>query len=81
MINLIIKTIKEYVDVDENQITKDTNFLLDLHLTSFDIVSMVGELEDDLGIEIPDSMLKKSRYCWCARRVSGKKDFTKEFMR
>jgi len=58
MINLIIKIIKEYVDIDGIEITEDTNFLLDLQLTSFDIVSMIGELENDLGIEIEDKVLK-----------------------
>lgn len=59
MINLIMKIIKEYVDIEDKEITADTNFLLDLHLTSFDIVSMIGELENDLGIEIEDSVIKE----------------------
>jgi len=58
MISLIIKIIKDYVDLDGMEITENTDFLLDLHLTSFDIVSMIGELENDLGIEIPDEDIK-----------------------
>ena len=58
MINLIIKIINDYVDVEGMEINEETNFLLDLHLTSFDIVSMIGELENDLGIEIPEAKIR-----------------------
>ncbi len=48
-----IKTkLLEYVDADESEITPDTEFLKDLKMNSYDIVSMIGELEDEFGIEI-----------------------------
>jgi acyl carrier protein len=58
MLNLVKKTICEYVEVDENAITEDTYFIRDLHLTSYDIVSMIGKLESDLGVEIPDREIR-----------------------
>lgn len=58
MLNLITKIIREYVDIDDTTITPDTSFIVDLHLTSFDIVSMIGELESDLGIQIPDRQIR-----------------------
>lgn len=58
MLSLIIKTMKEFVEIDENKVTEDTHFILDLHLTSYDIVSMIGVLEDDLGVEIPDREIR-----------------------
>lgn len=58
MFNLIIKTMKEFVDIDESKVNEDTHFILDLHLTSYDIVSMIGVLEDDLGVEIPDRKIR-----------------------
>lgn len=54
MLNYIRKNIVEYVDVDENSITESTHFARDLHLNSYDFVSIVGKVESDLGIEIPD---------------------------
>lgn len=48
-----IKTkLLDYVDVDESEITPDTEFLKDLKMNSYDIVSMIGELEDEFDIEI-----------------------------
>jgi acyl carrier protein len=58
MLNLIRKTIKEFVEVDDNAITADTHFIRDLHLTSYDIVSMIGRVEEDLGVVIPDNEIR-----------------------
>lgn len=43
----------EYVDVPEESITPETRFLADLAMNSLDIMTMVGELEDEFDIEIP----------------------------
>ncbi|KAA8828282.1 MULTISPECIES: acyl carrier protein [Bifidobacterium] len=48
----------EYVDVDPRTITPETEFLKDLKVTSYDILTMVGELEDEFGIHISDDELK-----------------------
>ncbi|OXN00173.1 acyl carrier protein [Bifidobacterium vansinderenii] len=48
----------EYVDVDPRTITPETEFLKDLKVTSYDILTMVGELEDEFGISIGDDELK-----------------------
>ena len=58
MMKLIIKTIQEFVEIDENEINKSTHFVKDLHLTSYDVVSIIGILEDNLSIEIPDREIK-----------------------
>lgn len=54
MLNYIRKNVVEYVDIDENDITENTHFVRDLHLNSYDFVSIVGKVESELGIEIPD---------------------------
>jgi len=59
MLSYIIKTIQEFVEVDENDITEDTHFVRDLHLTSYDIVSIIGKVENDLGVEIPDREIRE----------------------
>lgn len=58
MFKLIVTIIQEYVEVDENEISESTRFIQDLHLTSYDIVSMIGQLESDLDIEIPDREIR-----------------------
>ena len=44
--------ITKYVEVKEEQITPDSRFMEDLGFTSFDFMSMLGELEDEFDIEI-----------------------------
>lgn len=58
MLNLIIRIIQEFAEVDESSITEATNFINDLHLTSYDIVGIIGKIESDLGIEIPDREIR-----------------------
>ncbi len=54
MTGYVCKKILEYVDVDEASLTENTNLALDLHMNSYDCVSIVGQIESELGIEIPD---------------------------
>jgi acyl carrier protein len=54
MTSYVCKKILEYVDVDEASLTENTNLALDLHMNSYDCVSIVGNIESELGIEIPD---------------------------
>lgn len=57
-----IKTkLLEYVDVDEATITPETEFLKDLKMNSYDIVSMIGEFEDEFDIEIDTEELVNIR--------------------
>lgn len=61
MLNIIVKDLLEYVDVDESMITEDTQPANDLHLNSYDYISLVGKLEDDLGITISERDLRDMR--------------------
>ncbi|WP_426351370.1 acyl carrier protein [Alloiococcus sp. CFN-8] len=56
---MIRKTIIEFVDIDEEKITEETNFITDLNLNSYDFANIIGKFEDNLGIEIPDRDLRK----------------------
>lgn len=58
MLNIIVKDLLEYVDVEESSITEKTKPASDLHLNSYDYICLVGKLEDDLGIQISESDLK-----------------------
>lgn len=59
MFNVIKKALLEYADVPEDQITPETNIVADLNLNSYDFISLVGKLESELGIEIPERDLRE----------------------
>ena len=48
----LVEIICNYVEADPSQITEDTRFVEDLGFTSFDFMSMLGELEDEFDVEI-----------------------------
>ncbi len=55
----MLETIKEiitmYADVDPDKITAETSLRNDLALNSLILMNMIVELEDNFGIEIPES--------------------------
>lgn len=59
MLSMIRKTIIEFVDIDEEKITEETNFVTDLNINSYDFANIIGKFEENLGIEIPDRDLRK----------------------
>ena len=52
MLEQLRDVICEYVEVDREEITEDARFVEDLGFTSFDFMSMVGELEEAFDIEV-----------------------------
>ena len=58
MLNIIVKNLIEYVDVEECEITEQTNPVADLHLNSYDFICLISKLESELGIEIPERDLR-----------------------
>ena len=52
MLDRIRKIISKYTEADE--ITPDSALGADLGLSSFDLVSIVGEFEDEFDIEVED---------------------------
>ena len=59
MLNVIVKDLMEYVDIEESMINENTQPAVDLQLNSYDYICLVGKLEDDLGITIPETDLRK----------------------
>lgn len=47
-----MKNIVNYVEVDKADIKPESRFMEDLGFTSFDFMSMLGEIEDELDVEI-----------------------------
>lgn len=52
MFEKLVEIIVNYVDVDAESITEESRFVEDLGFTSFDFMTMLGELEDEFDVEI-----------------------------
>lgn len=52
MFEELVEIIVNYVEVKKENITPDSRFMEDLGFTSFDFMSMLGEIEDTLDVEI-----------------------------
>jgi len=52
MFEKFVEIICNYVEVDAENITENSRFVEDLGFTSFDFMTMLGELEDEFDIEI-----------------------------
>lgn len=52
MFEKLVEIITRYVEVDAADIKPESRFMEDLGFTSFDFMSMLGEIEDELDVEI-----------------------------
>ena len=52
MFEILVDIIVNYVEVDKADIKPESRFMEDLGFTSFDFMSMLGEIEDELDVEI-----------------------------
>lgn len=55
MFEKLAEIISNYVEVEPENIKPESRFMEDLGFTSFDFMSMLGELEDEFDIEIEQS--------------------------
>lgn len=51
--------IAQQLNLDENEITRESRLVDDLHADSLDIVELVMSLEEEIGTEISDEELSK----------------------
>ena len=54
MLDKIRKIICEFVDMNPNEITLETNIRTDLGLNSLELVNLAVEIEEEFDVEIPD---------------------------
>ena len=54
MIEKIKELICNYVDADPATITENSRFIEDLSFNSYDFMSMLGELENELGVTMDE---------------------------
>ena len=53
------KIIVDVLNVDENEITRDTTFIDDLGADSLDVFQIIMGLEEEFDIEIPNEQAEK----------------------
>ena len=53
----VAKIISEQFDVDESEITPETNLFKDLDADSLDLADLLASVEDEFGIEATDEVI------------------------
>ena len=52
MFEQLVEVICNYVEVEPENVKQESRFMEDLGFTSFDFMSMLGELEDEFDVEV-----------------------------
>ena len=52
MFEQLVEVICNYVEVEPENIKRESRFMEDLGFTSFDFMSVLGELEDEFDVEV-----------------------------
>ena len=55
MFNKVVEIIIEQLGVEDKEITMETSLMKDLEADTLDAVEIIMALEDEFGIEIPDT--------------------------
>ena len=55
MLEKLKKIIDEYAQIQLENITMETRFVEDLGFDSFSFISMLGEVEDEFGVEVDEN--------------------------
>ncbi|HJC15066.1 MAG TPA: acyl carrier protein [Candidatus Fusicatenibacter intestinigallinarum] len=61
MFEKLVEIICNYVEVEPEQVKPESRFMEDLGFTSFDFMSMLGEIEDEFEIEIDETQAANIR--------------------
>ncbi len=59
MFDQLKEIICNYVEADPDTITEDSRFIEDLGFNSYDFMSMLGELEDTLDVQVSEESVSK----------------------
>jgi acyl carrier protein len=57
MLDRIKEILAQYVDVEPDEVTEDSRLAEDLGLSSFSMMSMMGEFEEAFGITVDEAEL------------------------
>lgn len=54
----IRKILSDYLEIDENEITLESDLVDDLGASSIDLVDLAMSVEDEFDIELPDELIE-----------------------
>ena len=57
----VIEIMANYLGLKEEEITSDMDLMDDLNINSYDIMSIIGKIEDEFDIEVPDEDIRNFR--------------------
>ncbi|WP_437188342.1 acyl carrier protein [Planctomicrobium sp. SH668] len=57
----VISIVSEQLSVNKEEISRDSNFIDDLHADSLDLVELGMKFEEEFGVTIPDEDYEKLR--------------------
>ncbi len=61
MLEKLKELIKNYVEVDDGEIVPDARFSEDLGFNSYDFMCMLGDIEDEMDIEVNEEEASASK--------------------
>lgn len=61
MFEKLVEIICNYVEVEPENILPESRFMEDLGFTSFDFMSMLGEIEDEFDVEVEQNEVMNIR--------------------
>ena len=61
MLEQMREIILQYVEAKPEDITLEARFIEDLHFNSYDFMSLLGELEDTLGVTVDEQEVMELR--------------------
>jgi acyl carrier protein len=61
MFERAVAILKEHIDNDEIEITRDSALVDDLALSSLEVINIVADFEDEFDIEVPDRVIPSLR--------------------
>lgn len=57
--DIIIEVLRDYVEFDDDSLNDQTDLIKDLKLSSYDRISLLGDLERRLGLEVPEERISQ----------------------
>ena len=57
----IREIICDQLDLEEDKVTMDSDFMEDFEADSLDVVDLVMSIEDEFGLEVPDDQIENFR--------------------
>lgn len=57
--DIIVEVLRDYVEFEDDSLSDQTDLIKDLKLSSYDRISLLGDLERRLGLEVPEERISQ----------------------